>query len=99
MWIAKTRPDIVNAVQEVAKQAHHPAARHWKTAPKSVAVFLESFEVWEYGFPEGKREMVAHVDATRASCKGDRRPVFGAIIEFAGVAVLWLSWSQKSNSS
>ena len=35
LWIASmTRPDVANAVREVARQAHDPAPRHWKAALK-----------------------------------------------------------------
>ena len=32
-----TRPDVANAVREVVRDAHNPAARHWKAVRMIIA--------------------------------------------------------------
>ena len=99
MMIAnQSRPDISNAVRAVARHSHAPKMKHWKAAVKVLKylretsglglIFRKSRE-WASG------ELVLYADADYASAVSEWRSVSGAVVMVAGVAVSWLSRTQK----
>ena len=62
-----TRPDVANAVREVARDAHNPAARHWK-AVWNIIAHLKATEDWGVVFRRGRDlELSLFADADYAN--------------------------------
>lgn len=78
------RPGIGNAMQEVAKQAHHSGPRHWKEAPRVLEYPSVTCILKVRLSRRGIGELVAYANTTSGSWKEDRRSESGAILKFAG---------------
>ena len=96
MWIASmTRPEIADAVRQVARQAHDPAPRHWKAALKILKYLRGTSDLGVNFSRKGEDRLTAYVDASFGDKNDDRRSVSGAVILFAGGAVSWFSRTQR----
>ena len=88
MWIANTsRPDISNAVREVARHAHNPCMRnvqHLKGTREKGIVYEKS----------PSSQLVAFADSSYAENKQDWRSVSGGAVLYAGGVVSWFSLTQ-----
>ena len=96
MWVATmSRPDIANAVREVARHAHDPARGHWN-AVQRILKFLKYTRTLGLTFEKGKRlDLVAYSDSDYARDEKDRPSVSGAAIMCSGACVSWFSRMQR----
>ena len=81
MWLANmTRPDIANAVRDVARHMSNPTAEHW-AAVMRILQFLKLTR--SDGLTLGKdlgSDLHVYADSTWASDPEDRRSISGAAI-------------------
>ena len=95
LWIANaTRPDISNAVREVARHAHDPSLRHWEAALKIVQYLKGTRELGITYKKSPLSQLVAFADSSYAESKQDRRSVSGGAVLYAGGVVSWFSRTQ-----
>jgi len=96
MWVATmSRPDIANAVREVARHAHDPSRKHWD-AVQRILKFLKYTRTMGLTFDKGKGlDLVAYSDSDYARDEQDRRSVSGAAIMCSGACVSWFSRTQR----
>jgi len=95
LWIANaTRPDIANAVREVARHAHNPSLRHWKAALKIVQYLKGTRELGTVYEKSPSSQLVAFADSSYAESKQERRSVSGGAVLYAGGVVSWFSRTQ-----
>ena len=90
-----SRPDIANAVREVARHAHDPFRKHGD-AVKRILKFLKHTRSVGLTFDKGKGlDLVAYSDSDYARDEQDRRSVSGAAIMCSGACVSWFSRTQR----
>ena len=95
MWIANaTRPDISNAVREVARHSHDPSKKHWRAALKIIEYLKETRTMGITYKKSPSCRLVAYADSSFAENKDDRRSVSGGAILCAGAVVSWFSRTQ-----
>ena len=96
MWLAnQTRPDILNAVQAVARA---PTFVHWKAALHCLVYvrFTSSYSITFQRGTEGGVNLEGYVDSDYASTATDRRSVLGNVVMCAGACVSFSYRNQKS---
>lgn len=72
---AMTRPDVANAVREVARQEHDPAPRHWKAALKIFQCVRWTRDMGLYFSNKRNDQLMVFADASFVDKNGDRRSV------------------------
>ena len=72
-----TRPDIVNTVRAVARQAQNPAERHWRAVRKIIAYLNKTKDLGLVFVKDGDRKLSVYVNADYANKDNDRRSVSG----------------------
>ena len=82
-----TRPDIANVVRAVARQAHDPAGRHWRSARKILAYLNKTKDLGLMFVKDGDRKLSVYVDADYANKDNDRRSVSGVAVMVGGTVV------------
>ena len=90
-----TRPDILYAVNNVAKFCSKPSMKHW-IAVKRILSYLQGTR--EYGLLYNKgdtEECIGFADADWAGDVTDRRSTSGYIFQIGGTAVSWRSKKQS----
>ena len=88
IWLGgMTRPDIVNAVREVARQAHDPAERHWRVVRKIISPLNKTKDLGLVFVKDGDRKLSVYVDADYANKDNDRRSVSGVAVMVGGTVV------------
>ena len=99
MWLAnQTRPDILNAVQAVAKYSHSPKLVHWKAALHILQhIRLTSGHgiTFQRGMGSGV-DLELYVDSDFASRGTNQRSVSGGVVMCAGACVSFFCRTQKS---
>ena len=90
-----TRPDIANAVREVAGHSHNPSAKHWAAARRIMQyrrgtrklglVLKESYDFDLYLF----------ADSDHARNQDDRRSVTGSALLCGKSLISWISRTQQ----
>ena len=89
IWLGgMTRPDIVNAVRAVARQALDPAERHWRAVRKRIAYLSISQDLGLVFVKDGDRKLSVYVDADYANKDNDRRSVSGVAVMVGGTVVV-----------
>ena len=89
IWLGgMTRPDIVNAVRAVARQALDPAERHWRAVRKIIAYLSISQDLGLVFVKDGDRKLSVYVDADYANKDNDRRSVSGVAVMVGGTVVV-----------
>ena len=88
LWISgMTRTDIASAVRAVARNAHNPAARHWKVVRKIIA-YLKATKYLGVVFRRGgDLKLSLFADADYADKCNDRRSVSGVAVMLGNTAV------------
>ena len=90
MWIANaTRPDISNAVREVARHVHDPSEPHWSAALKIVKYLKGTRDRGITYRKSSASNLVAYADSSFAENKQDRRSVSGGAALYGGCVVSW----------
>ena len=88
IWLGgMTRPDIANAVKEVARQAHNPAERHWRVVRKIISYLNKTIDLGLLFVKDGDRKLSVYVDADYANKDNDRRSVSGVAVMVGGTVV------------
>ena len=96
MWVANmTRPDILNAVREVARHSHSPSDAHWK-AVNQILRYLKGTSGLGLTFRKGaSTDLITFADADYARNKEHRRSVSGGVIMYLGAAIAYISRTQR----
>ena len=99
LWLSNmTRPDIANALREVARHSHNPEEEHWNAVLKILS-YLRGTKVPGLRFTQGQGLGVSvYVDVDYAKKANDRRSVCGATVT-CGVCVCWKSTTQRCVTS
>ena len=85
IWLGgMTRPDIANAVRAVARQAHDPAERHWRSVRKTIAYLNKTKDLGLVFVKDGDRKLSVYVDADYANKDNGRRSVSGVAVMVGG---------------
>lgn len=86
MWTSNaTRPDIANAVREVARQAHNPSKKYWQPVP-SIIECLRGTQKKGIGYKKSTAlGLTAYcTDSSFVDNVQDRRPVPEGVVLLAG---------------
>ena len=96
LYIAKrTRPDIMVAVNLLCRAAHTPTVGD-NTALRRLLRYLSNSRNKHLLLPVGRSlEVEAHIDASFATDRKDRKSITGAVI-FVGGAVVWAKSGKQS---
>ena len=96
MWAANmTRPDIANAVREVARHCQDPSKEHWK-AVCYIFKFLQQTRTLGLIFEKGRGlDLEAYADSAYARGKHDGKSVTGSAVLCGGSLVSWISRTQR----
>ena len=96
MWAANmSRPDISNAVREVARHAHNPSATHW-TAARRILEYLKETRTLGLVFEKCyDYDLRLFADANFARNVDDRRSVTGSVLLCGKSLVSWISRTQQ----
>lgn len=88
IWVSSsTRPDISNAVRDLARCSHDPSLVHWKAVLKIMASLLTRDLGLSY--PKGIRsDGVCRFGLRARRCR--YRSISGGVVTCAGAAVAWL---------
>ena len=90
-----TRPDISNAVRNVARHAHDPTPQHWE-AVRYMLRCLHDTKTLGLTFEKGRGlDPVVYSDSNYARDENDRRSVSGGAILCGGATVSWFSRTQR----
>ena len=96
MWLANmSRPDIANAVREVARYSHDPSKRHWTAVVKVLKYLHATKDLGLRYSKDGDPTLSAYADTTHASSNENRRSVSGGAVIYAGAAIAWFSRIQR----
>ena len=96
MWVGTmSRPEIANAVRDVARYANDPGRKHWESV-RRILKFLKLTRLHGLTFQKGKGlSLVAYSDSDYARDESDRRSISGGAIMCAGACVSWFSRTQR----
>ena len=96
MWVSNmTRPDIANAVREVARHSHDPSAIHWR-AVVNIMHYLKGTREVGLVFRKGKGlDISAYTDSDFARNKDHRRSVTGSAVLCGSSLISWISRTQR----
>ena len=95
MWISNaTRPDISNAVREVARHAHDPSEKHWRAVLRIIEYLRGTRDKGIVYKRSPACRLVAYADSSFAENKQDRRSVSGGVVLLARGAISWFSRRQ-----
>ena len=96
MWAANmTRPDVANAVREVARHSHDPSASHW-SAVCHILRYLHGTSSLGLIFRRGHGlDMEVYADSDYARSKVDHKSVTGSAILCGKSLISWISRTQK----
>ena len=90
-----TRPDIANAVREVARYCQDPSKAHW-SAVCCILKYLRKTRTLGLIFEKGRGlDLEVYSDSDYARNKVDRRSVSGSAVLCGGSLVSWMSRTQK----
>jgi hypothetical protein len=94
----RARPDLVFAVQQLAKWSHDPHEKHWIVGMR-VLKYLKGTKDLGITFTKGlanENRLLGWADADWAACTATRRSTSGYISTLNGGAVSWKCRLQKS---
>ena len=85
MWVCNmTRPDISNAVRDVARHAHDPSPQHWE-AVRYILRYLRDTKTLGLTFQRGRGlRLTVYSDSDYARNDSDRKSVSGGVIICGG---------------
>ena len=90
-----TRPDIANAVREVARHSHNPSAAHWSAAFR-IMEYLKGTRTLGLVFNKSYDfDLCLFSDSDYARNKDDRRSVTGSALLCGKCLVSWISRTQQ----
>jgi hypothetical protein len=93
-----TRPDLVFAVQQLAKWSHDPHEKHWKAGMR-VLRYLKGTKDLGITYTRGnanENRLLGWADADWAACTATRRSTSGYISTLNGGGLSWKCRQQKS---
>jgi len=94
-----TRPDICNAVREVARHFHNPSVAHWDAAC-NVMGYLKGTRTLGLVFKKGHGlDLAVFADSDYARNKDDKRSVTGSAILCGKSLFSWMSRIQRCVTS
>ena len=92
------RPDIANAVRQVAKFMHNPGRLHWNRVKRILRYVKGTIQLGlKYKAVKGVK-LFGYVDASYADDVDQRRSTTGWCFVIAGATVSWCSRTQRSTS-
>lgn len=90
-----TRPDILNAVREVARRARDQSMTHGRAVAKIFQYINSTRDMGLVRRKAGRCRLETFADASHAEDMNDRRSVSGMVTSFSGGAP---SWSSKTEA-
>ena len=95
MYLAlATRPDIANAVRDLARYSHNPGWDHW-LGVKHVFRYLQGTKDLGITYTRTNESLLAYSDSDWANDESTSRSVTGNVFILANAAITWASRSQK----
>lgn len=90
------RPDISNAVTEVARHARHPTDPHWKAVQKILSYLKGTKELGITFCRDAPNKLQAFEYSSYAPQSYDRRSTSSSLLVFCGGPIMWFSRMRES---
>jgi hypothetical protein len=98
LYVIASRPDVMQAVGQVARFQAAPKESHVLVV-KKIFRYLKGIEEFGLWYPKGKDlSLISYTDADWAGCIDDRRSTIGEAFYLGECLVSWLSKKQSSVS-
>jgi hypothetical protein len=96
MYLAtSTRPDVANAVRDVARYLNNPGMEHWVAVKRIFRYLKGTLDLGLTYSPDGQW-LHGYADSDWAKCVDTSRSVTGYVFKLAGAAISWRSRLQKT---